>query len=145
MPAWTGTLHFRHRRLFRHRFDLWKPDYPIDDDSDPSDTTYALNLSAVPGIRDTKSAVDAPELVGLVEGEDMITVDTFRCPPGTELGSNWIIVDRSGGLNQNRGWTCKGEPVREEDADAVRTTGMVEAYATRLARLPAAIRTHYGL
>jgi hypothetical protein len=143
MPAWSGTLHFRHQRLFRHLADLWAPDVPVDAGGGGS-TTYTLHTSGVPCLRDAKSAIDSPELLGLIEGEDLISVDTWRFPPGTALDSSWIVVDRTGGLNHGKGWICKGAPVREEDASSVRTTGMVEAYATRRLRLPPEILEHYG-
>lgn len=145
MAAWTGTLHFRHRKLLRHRADLWQPDLPLPPGGKPEDTTYSLALAAVPCLRDTKSAIDSPDgVLAVIEADDMLTVDTWRFPVGVDLGSSWVIVDRSGGLNDGRAWICKGEPVREEDADTVRTSGMTEAYATRMVRPPAAVREHYS-
>lgn len=152
MPDWSGTLHFRHRRLFKHRADLWEPDLPLPPDGRPESTTYTLVLSNVPCLRDTKSAIDTPGgVIAVIESDDMMTADTFRFPPGVPLDSSWLVIDRSltpngqPGLKYNQTWICKGEPVTEEDTDAVRTTGMVDAYATRIVRAPAEVRTHYGL
>lgn len=132
-----SSLPFRQQRLFRDRVDLFRPTENFADGL-PSATTYSLAQADVPCIIDTKSAVDNPELLGLIEGEDMITVDTVRFPEGTVLESSWCILcrslDRSGAptLNHGKVWVAKGEPVREQSPDGIRRSGMVEAYATRM-------------
>jgi len=139
------TLHFRHQRLFRHLADLWRPAFPIPAGEFPGDTQYELAEADVPCLFDTKSAVDRPELLGLIEGEDMITVDTVRFPAGTEIDSSWVVVNKSltpegaEGLNYGRGWVVKGAPVRDEDWSPSARSGMVEAYVTRLPALPAGV------
>lgn len=152
MPAWTGTLSTAQRRAYTHLADLWEVTNAIAAGAFPSDPSYgaAPVLTAVPAYRRTKSAVDAPEILGLVEGEDMITVDVWRFPVNVELSSSWIIIDRSltpdgdPGQNYGLGWVAKGDPVREEDWTARRKSGIVEAYASRLVELPAEITAYYA-
>jgi hypothetical protein len=137
----ASGLSFRHQRLFDGLADLWSPVDPIGTSGGLA-RTYQQEQTSVPYVLDRKSAVDSPELVGLLEGEDMVTVDTCRFPPATVLGTNWIVVDKSitiagaEGQNYGQGWVVKGDPVSEDDLDDLRRAGMVEAYVTRLTGLP---------
>lgn len=149
MAVWAGVLSFRHSRLFKGLADLWQPTFPVGATGGTA-TSWALATSAVPYVLDRKSAVETPWLIGAIEGEDMITTDTMRFPPGTVFGSHWIIVDRSititgaEGENFNGGWAVKGDPVRDDNLDLIRRAGMVEAYTTRLSKLPPTLVSYYA-
>ncbi len=149
MPAWAGTLSFRHRRLFLGLADLWRPSRPHGAAGGLA-TTYLLALTSVPYVLDRKSAIETPYVVGALEGEEIINTDTARFPPGTEMHSSWIIVDRSltrlgvPGLNFGGAWALKGDPVMDDELDNVRRAGAVEAYVTRLMEVPAVISEYYS-
>jgi hypothetical protein len=128
----------------KHTGDLWEPSFPVGA-SGPTATTYTEALTGVPYHLIRKSAIENPELLALVEGEDLITIDTARFPPGTPLASNWIIVDRTltidgeEGLNYGQGWIVRGDPVKRDNIDTLRDVGMVEAYVSRLSKLPTGV------
>jgi len=151
VAIWTGTLSFRQRREFLGKADLWQPAFPVGASGGLA-TSYgsAPVLSGVPYLLRRKSAVDDPALIALIESQDLITVDVAVFPPGTALGSSWIIIDRSlnvdgePGQNYNGGWICRGEPVSKDDMDTIRRAGKVKAFVNRLPKLPQAIVDYYA-
>ena len=151
MALWSGTLNVRHRRLLLGRADLWKPSDPVGP-SGGAAKSYGVEpvLSQAPYLLQRKSAIDAPELIALLEGQDLMTVDVATFPPGTELGSSWILIDRSltvtgePGLNYGGGWICRGAAVSKDDLDAIRRAGKVVAYVNRMPKLPRVIAEYYS-
>lgn len=146
------SLSFRHQRLFLGLADIWKPVNGIGP-SGGLPQTFEGNApvqTAVPYVLDRKSATESPYVLGQIEGSDLITTDTARFPPGVELHSSWVIIDRSitiqgvPGENYNGGWIVLGDPVSDDDLDEVRRAGMVEAYTARLSDLPATIKAYYA-
>ncbi len=151
MPTWTGTLSPRHRRLFLGLADLWRPSDPVGAAGGEAKSYGAEPaLSAVPYLLRRKSAIDEPELIGLLESQDMMTVDVAVFPPGTVIGSSWIVVDRSltvallEGANYNGAWICRGEAVSKDDMDAIRRAGKVKAYVNRMPEAPDEIQAYYA-
>lgn len=152
MPAFNSPMIFRHRRLFKSLCDLWKPVDAVGPGGGLPRTWEgsAPVLTAVPYVLDRKSATESPYVLGQIEGSDLITTDTARFPPGVEIHSSWIIVDRSltrlgaQGQNYGGGWVVLGDPVSDDDLDDIRRAGMVEAYTSRLTDLPAVIEAYYA-
>lgn len=118
--------------------DLWSVSDPDPAaNSLPADPTYTLAQSGVSCRFVVKSGVDALQTVGLVESDDLVTVDELRLPENTTIESGWIAVnktllsDGSQGPYYGKAWIVRGEPRRRISTTGV-PAGRVVAYVSKL-------------
>lgn len=146
------TLSERQERSYTDLCDIWRPNTTIPAGEYPANTAYELSEEDVPCRFVTASSVDQVQgPLGLVEGEDLLTVDTLRLPENALIDSSWIAVNRAqldGGGNGpyfNKAWILRGEPKRRVSR-AGRPAGRVVAYASRMPdnAIPAEILDHYA-
>lgn len=130
---------------YTHLCDIYRPSFTIPPGGDPLKGPYTLAEEDVPCRFVTKSAIDQPDLIGLVESDDLITVDTVRLPENTEIESSWIVVNRtlrtdgSESLNFGRAYILRGEPKRRDSDPGFEDMGRVVAFVTKLAVKPAGV------
>ena len=131
-------------RFFTERCDLWEPDFPIPAGGDPAATTYTARALNVPAHFIRKSSVDQAMLIGLVESDDLMTVDEIHLPTAASyVDSSWILVDRSRDLGGNpvasygKAYIARGEPSKHAATLLPRRTeGKVIAFVSKLPLLP---------
>lgn len=139
-------LSARQERAYFDLCDLWEPSFAVAASSLPADVTYSLAAISVACRFVVKAGVDALQTVGLVESDDLITVDTIRLPEGQDVESSWIVVNKSllddgtAGPYYGKAWMVRGEP-RRRSSRSGRPAGRVVCYATKLPdnALPAGI------
>jgi hypothetical protein len=135
----------RFTRFFTHRADLWEPAFPIPAGGDPAAVTWTPRAVDVPAHFITKSAVDEPELLGLVESDDLMTVDEIHLPEGTNIDSSWILINRSVDINgapvanYGKAYIARGEPNKRATTIRPRRCGKVVAYVSKLGLVPSDI------
>lgn len=130
---------------YTHLCDIYRPDFDIPPGGDPMKGPYTLAQSGVPCRFVTKSAVDQPDLVGLIESDDLLTVDTVRLPENTEIETSWILVNRTlrqdgtESLNYGRAYILRGDPKRRDSEPGWEDMGRVVAFVSRLAAKPSGV------
>lgn len=130
-------LSSRQTRAYFDLCSIYEPSFTVSASSLPGDVTYTLNEADVPCRFVTRASVDTLQTVGLVEGDDLITVDTIRLPENQEVDSSWIIVNKSlqddgtNGPYYGKCWIVRGEP-RRRTSRSGRPAGRVVVYATKM-------------
>ena len=130
-------LSARQDRAYTDLCSLYAPSFTVSASSLPSDVTYSLIASAVRCRFVVKAGVDELQTVGLVESDDLVTVDTIRLPEGQTVESSWIIMNQSllddltNGPYYGACWIVRGEP-RRRTSRSGRPAGRVVVYATKL-------------
>jgi hypothetical protein len=140
MPA---PLTWRQDYLYQHTFDIWK--VVVYGGEHPDDNEYELVEEGVRGLLVTKSSIDSVSDLALMEGDDMLTVDTLNMAEAQPIASSWIALNRSklsDGSNHPQygiGWVVRGAPLRVTGT-ATRPTGHSTVYAARMPKLPRQIQ-----
>lgn len=134
-------------RFFTDRCDLWQPDFPIPAGGDPGATTWTRRAVGLPAHFIRKSAVDQAMLIGLVESDDLMTVDEIHLPIWAKIiDSSWILIDRTIDVNGDpagtygKAYICRGEPAKVSATITPRqTAAKVIAFVSKLAVVPSGV------
>lgn len=142
LPGYTApTLNARQTAAFIHRCDVWKPIFERSAQGDARPVYWTRVLTNVACRFRFRSSLTEPQLVAMLEAQDLTTADTCKFGFGMPIDDYWILINRNvspdgtPSVNYGKPWIVRGEPERTIDGGN-RIPGQTKAFVAKLQLTP---------